>query len=243
LRDLEILKEEENRAVTGGSIRTERLVKEQEVDRRLDVAKLELETLANFIDCEGSKLTKIKARLADENDRTTRTLTTTSILAAAISSISVAGILVSGDEDLKQGDAKDWIGVAGGLVAAYLAVMSAKVNKKATLRHDVNAIKAIWTGDNSAQVFPSSSWYLLNEKRLLHPTDFSVREGIIETWNDEPSLLGGKDNVSQVPTLLDTVGDYDEEMLQLRIDMMEEIENGIDKVSSALYLINVEMNR
>lgn len=43
--------------------------------------------------------------------------------------------------------------------------------------------------------------------------------------------------------MLDAVGTYDEKVLQLGIDMMEEIENGIDKISSARYLVNVEMNR
>jgi hypothetical protein len=223
------------------SLGMERMVKERELDNTLDLAALELETVTNFIDCQGLALAKIKTRVAEGNDRTNRSFTTAAILAGAVSSVLVAGVLVSGDKSLKEGNATDWIGVAGGTAATYLAVSSTLVNRRAAIKHQQNVVQAIWTGNNGAGIFPSGTWYLLNTGYLVDSTDRTFREYIIDVWNQPPILLGAEENQPHLSALLGSVGTYDEEMLQRRLDMLEEIETAIDRINHLLYRLNIEM--
>ena len=243
LRELETLREKRDGLDHDDRMLIEILFKEKKIDDVLDIARAELETLTDFIDCQGLQLTKIRVHLSEENSRQDNRLTKAAIVTGAISSILVAGILLSGDSKLNDGDAKDWIGVAGGIAATYLAVSSTQVNRTVLIRHEKNLIEAIWNGKNSTGIFPSSVWHLLNQNHVLDPTDTSIREEIVNTWKTSPIMLGNEDNLAHIPALLASGGTYYESMLLLRIDMLEEIEAGIDALKYALFRLNNEMNQ
>lgn len=243
LREFEALRVRRSASEPTDRLRLEILLEEKKIDDVLDMASLELETTTDLIDCQGLQLAKFHTRLAEQNSKQDRKLTRSAIATGALTAVLVAGILVSGDQDLNDGDAKDWIGVAGGLAATVLAVRSSRVNRTVLIRHYENLIAAIWDGDNGSGLFPSSLWYLLNGPQVMTPPDTSIREEIIETWKTSPIMLGSQNNLDQLPVLLETEGSYDQAALLLRIDMLEEIETSIDALKVALFRLQNEMSK
>jgi hypothetical protein len=219
------------------------LLMEHEISQRLDLVAHELENLERFIDCQTLELAKVSVHLVEVNARAQNKMTNAAILVGALSTVAVAGILVSENKSLQDGDAKDWIGVAGGAVAAYLAIRSQRLNRTVSLQYEQNVISAIWRSDNSLALFPPSSWYLLNAEALGDKTTLSIREQIVASWTGSPIMLGDEDNLASLAVLLDAAGTYDEKMLQLRIDMMEEIEAGVHRLKNWLVGLKRELSR
>ena len=73
-------------------------------------------------------------------------------------------------------------------------------------------------------------------------TNGSLKAYIIESLNNSTSLLGNEKNLEYLPTLLDTSGYYNEKLLQLRVDLLEDIESGIDQLLKTLYVSHAEMD-
>ena len=239
LREYEMLEESLSRDLSNNSLKIDLLTKEGMIDKRLDQAALELEALSNYIECHGLHILRVKSDIGELNLSIQNKYTNAAVFAGAAAAIIVGGLLIAGNE----GDEKDWVGVAGGAAAAVLAVNSARVDKKAHIDHKENIIASIWRGENLFDIFPPSSWYLINQSSLLDWTEVSLREYIINSWKNSNSLLGNEKNYAFLPTLLDDSGDYSETMLQLRLDMLEDITGGIDHLLRTLYLINSEMEQ
>lgn len=220
------------------SLRIELLLMENKIDKRLDQASLELETLGNYIDCHGLHLFRVKSDLGELNNTTQNKYTNAAVIAGAAAAIIVGGMLLAESS----GDEKDWIGVVGGVATTILAINSSRVDKRAHLSYEENIIEAIWNKNNEHDIFPPSSWYLINQPELMDWTNGSLRAYIIESWRNSTSLLGNEKNLEFLPTLLDTSGDYTEKMLQLRFDMLEDIETGIDQLLKTLYVIHSELD-
>lgn len=240
IRDLKTLKENEIELKSTDSIRLLTIEKAFEIDKTLSLATLEIQTLQTFLSCNNLKLIRAKTDLGAINDKTRSAYTNSAIIIGVGSSVLVAGAVMS-DGDLNSGDFKDWVGIAGGLVAAGLAVVSETVNKKVSLSHVHNAIAAIWNGSNDQGVFTDNTWYLLNQPYLAYSSELSMREQILNTWNTSKSILGEEDNLEYLPVLLSSGGKYTEDMIQLRIDMLEEIKHNIEEISRLLSMVTFEV--
>jgi len=68
-----------------------------------------------------------------------------------------------------------------------------------------------------------------------------MREQILETWNTSKSMLWEVDNREYLPVLLSNGGRYTEDMIQLRMDMLEEIEHNIVEISRLLSMVTFEL--
>jgi len=240
IRDLITLKNREAKLKPADSLRLLIIEKTHAIDKKLDLATLEIQTLQTFIRCNNLKLMRAKTDLAALNSKTRSKYTNASIIIGVASSVLVAGAVLS-DGQLNNGDFKDWVGVAGGLVAGGLAVVSEKINKKLSLSHANNSITAIWNGSNDQGIFTDNTWYLLNQPFLGNSTDLSMREQILETWNTSKSMLWEVDNREYLPVLLSNGGRYTEDMIQLRMDMLEEIEHNIVEISRLLSMVTFEL--
>ena len=240
IRELKALNNNEIKLNSTDSIRLLSLEKANEIDKTLSLATLEVQTLQTFLSCNNLKLIRVKTDLAAINNKIRSAYTNSSIIIGVGSSVLVAGAVIN-DGQLNSGDFKDWVGIAGGLVAAGLAIISETVNKKVSLSHSHNAIAAIWNGINDQGVFTDNTWYLLNQPYLSHSSELSMREQILNTWNTSKSILGEEDNLDYLPVLLSSGGKYTEDMIQLRIDMLEEIKHNIVEISRLLSMVTFEV--
>ena len=203
-----------------------------------DLASLEIQSLTDFIECTNLKLGKYKALVSKTNQRSRNKLSSWAIVVGAAASIFTAAVLVSNDEDLKNSSLFDWLAVGSGVATAYLAIRSTRVDKKVQLDPGVNLIKAIWTQNNEEQLFPAATWYLLNTRIEIDGKITSLREVIIYEWESSGNMLGDPKHMDFLPILLSDKGVYNEEMIDLRMDMMEAISIGLDQINRSLYLFN-----
>ena len=240
IRDLKTLKVKEIELKSKDSIRLVTIEKAREIDRTLNLATLEIQTLQTYLSCNNLKLIRAKTDLAGLNNKTRSAYTNSAIILGVASSALVAGAVL-GDGQLNGGSFKDWVGVAGGLIAAGLAVISERINKKVSLSHSNNAIAAIWNGNNDQGIFTDNTWYLLNQPYLAYSSELSMRDQILTTWNTSESMLREEDNMKYLPVLLSNGGDYTEDMIQLRMDMLEELKHNIEEISRLLSMVTFEL--
>ena len=239
--ELITLKNRETQLGSMDSIRLVTFEKTREIDKTLNLATLEIQTLQTFLSCNNLKLIRAKTDLAAINNKTRSAYTNSAVIIGVASSILVAGAVLS-DGELNNGSFKDWVGVVGGLVAAGLAVKSERIDKEVSLSHSNNAIAAIWNGNNDQGIFTDNTWYLLNQPYLAYSSELSMRDQILATWNASESMLKEEDNLAYLPVLLSNGGDYTEDMIQLRMDMLEELKHNIEEISRLLSMVTFEVN-
>ncbi len=239
--ELIALKNKEIQQKSMDSIRLVAIEKSREIDKTLNLATLEIQTLQTFLSCNNLKLIRAKTDLAAINNKTRSAYTNSAVIIGVASSILVASAVLS-DGELNNGSFKDWVGVVGGLVAAGLAVKSERINKEVRLSHAHNAIAAIWNGNNDQSIFTDNTWYLLNQPYLAYSSELSMRDQILTTWNTSESMLKEEDNIEYLPVLLGNGGEYTEDMIQLRMDMLEELKHNIEEISRLLSMVTFEVN-
>ena len=239
IRNLKTLKNNKVNLKSNDSSRLRVLEKNREIDKTLYLAALEIKTLQTFLNCNNLKLIKTKTDLAVANNKTRNTYTNSAVITGLASSILVAGAVID-DGQLNEGSFKDWVGIAGGLVAAGLAIISEKVDKKVSLSHKNNAIAAIWNGNNDKGIFTDNTWYLLNQPSIVDSSERSMRTLIVQAWKTSNSMLQNEDYKKYIPIIIGNGGNYTEEMIQLRMDMLDEIKQNIEEISRLLSLLTYE---
>src|SRR5690606_19485087 len=105
-------------------------------------------------------------------------LTVAAILAGATGAAASAILLKNGDE----GEAADYVGIASAITEAALGSLILLNKKKVHYYHERNALREIWEGKDSTDVFPPSVWYYLNYYNPQKPEEKSLRYQIIESW-------------------------------------------------------------
>ncbi len=240
VRKYEALRKRAKKLGYPDSLKIELLTRENDFDDALDNGMIELISVGNRIDCAILNLEKVKTEVQKSNLKSQSSLTNAAVIVGGAASVFVAGILVAENNGIEPGRAIDWIGVAGGLAAVYLAARSTKVDKKVMVKPNRNVIEAIESGRASQGDFPTSTWYLLNQGYLIDSTDLTIRERILDTWHDSKSMLGSEKNMEYYPVLLQGEGIYTEEMLELRIDLLETVGVGIDAILRSIHEINSE---
>ena len=129
IRHLKTLKITETQLKSNDTIRLATLEKAIEIDKTMNLATLEIQTLQTFLNCNNRKLIQAKTDLEQLNNETRSTFTNYAIIIGVVTSVLVAAAVIS-DGQLNSGSFKDWVGIGGGLVAAGLAIKSEGVNKK-----------------------------------------------------------------------------------------------------------------
>ena len=172
------------------------------------------------------------------NLKSQNSLSNWAIGVGSATTIITAGILVSQNDGLIGSTAFDWMAVAGGVVTGYLAFKSSRVNREIRINPQSNFIRVIWTGENTNNLFPPATLYLLNQEYTEDGFTTTLRESIIEAWQESDFLLGDEENMLLMNQLLADEAIYDEAMLDLRMEMLETVDLGIDQINRALYLFN-----
>jgi len=207
----------------------------------LALAELELQSVADLIDCTIIKLKKYKTKVNEATLETQNRLSNWAILTGAATTVLTAGILLSSDDDLKGGEFFDWLAVAGGLVTGYLAVKSARVDKKIWLNPQKNFIQTIWSGINDQEIFPSSTWHLINQEYEIEGKNQSLRTYIMQEWSIIQNSLDENEVIIIEGWLLESEALYSESMIDSRIEMLETIGVGIDQLNRALYILRTKL--
>lgn len=208
------------------------------INEGTNLALLEVTSVEDLIECTLNNLDRYHDALAEATIISQNRLSNWAVGIGAGTTILTAGVLLSQNEQLIGGTALDWAAVAGGVVAVYLTIKAANLEKKIHYAPDKDFIKAIWTGDNNQGVFPAATWFLLNLDYDTSEQKSSLREMIIDEWvRIEPRLIT-EEGDEFIAMITQPSGDYNLELIQLRRDMLIGINLGMNQINRALYMLN-----
>ncbi|WP_281615144.1 hypothetical protein [Flammeovirga sp. SubArs3] len=214
---------------------------QNEIDKRLQLASFENDGLLSSIHCEQLRLARILNDLTALNNKKQTRLSNAAIIVGTLSTVLVAGILISKDEGLNDSDAKDWIGIAGAVAGTYLAVKSSRQDATVEVDHNKNIIRSVYAKTNQQKLFSSTIWYMLTDKNIVDGNGRTGIEIIKDNWKPFEEQFTEEEKMERLRVLLLPSGIYNQELLRLRIDMLGEIENGVEAMNKALSKLNREL--
>ena len=195
----------------------------QKINNRIDLASLEISSVAAELDCEEERINQIASVLKEKEMKTETKLTVGSIILGSLTAV-VTGVLVSTHDE---SDAGDIIGVGVGVASTLLGVMILTNQRKIELTHSRNVLREIWQATETSTVYPPSIWYYLNYPNTKG--GISLREQLIENWKNfgQVSSSKTKSKNSSIDIYFSAGGEYTTEQLENRANMYDQIESTI----------------
>lgn len=220
--------------------RMEQLILSHSITERINLASLEVSAAASELDCEEERITQIAEYLKGVEGETDTRLTVAAIVAGASSAI-ISGIMLANGN----GDNVEYVGIASGIVEATLGI-SILINKRKVLfYHPHNALREIWEGKETSEVFPPFIWYYLNYQNPTDSNHRSVRYQIIDRWISFKQIDNA--NTKKKRKLLNLYfgegGKYKTEQLYNRANMYDQLESYVKMMKQDLMLLSLEFDK
>ncbi len=220
--------------------RMELLVLSQKITEKINLASLEISSVASELDCEEERVTQIAEFMKGLEEETDTRLTVASIVVGAASTVISGVMLLKGTG----GNAGDYLGIASGVVEASLGISVLANKRKVDYYHKRNALREIWANQDTSEVFPPFVWYYLNYFNPANPESQSMRYRIIERWISFKQIEDA--NTKKRRKLLELYfgdgGRYSTEQLFNRASMYDQVESQIKLIKQDLTLLNVEFD-
>lgn len=220
--------------------RLELLELSQNISSKISLASLEVSSFASELDCEEEKIAQIADYLSGKEQGTESTLTSVAIGIGAISSVSLGALAIAE----KSNKNTELIGIGTGISEALLGVWMLVQNKKATVVHHRNILRSLWTGSDTAAIFPSFIWEYLNYYNPNSTIDnTSKRTSIINQWEAFNQINVAKPDKAAVLIELyfGNGGKYTSSQLYNRANMYDQLESYIKLMKQDLTLLTIEL--
>lgn len=154
---------------------TQRLSVKQTMTEKYMLFESELNAIAAELDCNGERIDKLAGYIDELNAKKQTRLTVASILLGAVTAVTATTVQ---NNDLNNG-----LSIAGGLGTAVLGFMTLNPKgKRIKMSLQRNMLESIWYQNNSSQIYPSSIWGILSEKRFSNSLNLSLVETIRQRW-------------------------------------------------------------
>lgn len=152
-----------------------RLASRQMMTEKYMLFEAELNAIAAELDCNGERIDKLASYVDDLNSKTQTRMTVASILLGAVTIVTSATV--------KNDNLNNGINIVGGAGTALLGFMTlSPKGKKVNMQLQRNMLQSIWYKNNDAQIYPSSIWGLLSEKKFSNSENLSLIETTRQRW-------------------------------------------------------------
>lgn len=212
----------------------------QQINQRINISSLEISAVASEMDCEEERADQIATYLKGKEDEAETKLTVGAIVVGAVGAITAGTLLANGNT----GNAPEFIGIASGLTEATLGSMIILFNKsKIHFYHPRNALKEIWEGNETSEIFPAPVWYYLNYYNPNTPNLPSLRYQIIERWMNFGQIVdaNSKNKRKLIKIYFGEGGKYTAEQLNNRANMHDQLEALINLMNQDLKTLAIEL--
>lgn len=212
----------------------------QQIDRKINIADLEISAIASEIDCEKERASQLASYLKSKEDNTASNLTVAAIVVGATGAIT-AGVLLAKETNT---NAAEIVGIGTGITEASLGMMILLNTRKVEFYHDRNILREIWYGPEVSTVFPASIWYHLNYK-FPEKSEKSLRLQIVEQWTSFELIddVKEKKKAELYELFFGKGGKYTAEQLGQRADMYEQIESQVNLMMQDLKELSVQLEK
>jgi len=208
------------------------------INRRINIAALEISAVASEMDCEEERADQIATYLKRKEDNAETKLTVGAIVVGAVGAIT-AGILLSNGN---AGNAPEFIGIGTGLTEATLGIMILSNKRKITFHHPRNALKDIWYAPETSNIFPPSVWYYLTYEDQDEPR-VSLRQQLVNKWLSFGQIADTKERKKEkvYSLFFGEGGHYTADQLTSRANMHDQIEAQINLMKQDLKRLAQEL--
>lgn len=194
---------------------------------RLQLANLEVMSIVAEIECEVQRADEVQDRLKQMQNTRTTTQTILGVIAGGLANILSGGISMA----TQAGDAANIASVAGGALEVLFGTSANFTKVRQEFSHPHNHLQAFWDGQGREQTFfPPAVWRFLTEPNIRDVEGHSLREVLVETWNEAGRLgePGSKEEKRRKDLLFGEGGLYDSEDLHVREAMLQQLESSIE---------------
>jgi hypothetical protein len=204
----------------------------QTLTARLNLVDLEIATVAAEADCYEELTESIASSLKTRNESRARAFTAAAISVGAVFGITSGALGVADYERASAG-----VAIAGGIVEAGLGLGFLWTRGGSVfLPIERNLLHDVWEGPDEPRLFPPTVWGLLQAPR--NETRASPREALVERWRASPRLgpVGSAERRERIALLFaPSGGTYDIEALELRIELLDQLEAELNLLSADLH--------
>lgn len=208
----------------------------QRIDYRINLASLEISSIASEMDCEEEKITQLADFMKEKEGQVENRLNVAAIAVGAAGAI-LSGVLNDGGEKIA--------GVTGGIVEATLGTLMLANQKKVYFEHKRNPLGEVWNNVAKSEIFPPSIWYYLTSSDLNDDNHESKVHQIIERWMEFEQFdeVKEKKRKKLIQLYFGEGGDYTTEQLFNRANMLDQLESHIKLMKQELTLLTMEINQ
>ncbi len=146
---------------------------------------MEVSSLVAEIECEVQRADEVQDRLKQVQTTRTTTQTILGIIAGGLANILSGGIGMA----TRAGDAADIASVAGGDIGSPVRHVRQFYEGPAGIHPPSQSSAGIWDGEGKAREFFSPGvWRFLTEPDIRDLEGHSLRDVLVQTWNEEGRL-------------------------------------------------------
>lgn len=207
---------------SGGDIERAR----RRVTTHLQLATMEVSSIVAEIECEVQRADEVQDRLKQVQTTRTTTQTILGVIFGGLANILSGGIGMA----TQAGDAAHIASVAGGTLEVLFGTSANFTKVRQEFSHPHNHLQAFWDGEGKErEYFSPSIWRFLTEPNIRDVEGHSLRDVLVETWNEAGRLgePGSREEQRRKELLFGHGGLYDSEDLHVREAMLHQLESSI----------------
>jgi hypothetical protein len=192
----------------------------------LQLANLEVSSIVAEIECEAQRADEVQDRLKQVQTTRTTTQTILGVIFGGLANILSGGIGMA----TRAGDAANIASVAGGTLEVLFGTSANFTKVRQEFSHPHNHLQAFWDGEaNQREFFPPGVWRFLTEPDIRDVEGHSLRDVLVETWNEQGRLgdPGSQEEQRRKALLFGEGGLYDSDDLHVREAMLQQLESSI----------------
>lgn len=202
--------------------------RQQQLVTRLLILSTTIASIAAELDCEGERADQVAGYLTQQANQREQRLTVLSIAVGAASGVATT---VAADRTSQY-----VFGIGGGLLTAGLGILTLTSHRTVLFTHQRNLLADVWQQTPQSAVYPPSIWYVLTEPAFSNSGEHSLIGNTRRRWEhygqlEQPSSRKGR---AQQALLFGNGGTYDADDLQLRADMLNELQAAVRLINQDL---------
>jgi hypothetical protein len=196
------------------------------VTTHLQLATMEVSSIVAEIECEVQRADEVQDRLKQVQTTRTTTQTILGVIFGGLANILSGGIGMA----TQAGDAANIASVAGGTLEVLFGTSANFTKVRQEFSHPHNHLQAFWDGEGKErEYFSPGVWRFLTEPNIRDVEGHSLRDVLVETWNEAGRLgePGSREEKRRKELLFGQGGLYDSEDLHVREAMLHQLESSI----------------
>ncbi|SFE41259.1 hypothetical protein [Thermoflexibacter ruber] len=210
----------------------------QKIHQRINVASLEISSVASEMDCEEERADQVATYLKEKEDEAETKLTVGAVVIGATGAVIAGILLANGDESNRP----EFIGIGAGLAETTLGMLILLNKRKVHFYHPRNALQDIWTAPATSRIFPPAVWYYLTYE---NKNEKSLRQQLVDKWLGFGQIADTREKKKEDVYYLffGKGGKYTADQLTNRANMHDQIEAQINLMKQDLKLLALELEK